>query len=251
MYIKRLNTNLEEDALLTMIDRVDTIRKNNEINSALNEMKEKYSLKNAAYIGYNMGTLTQAEPYASVTYSEEWINQYREKSYLEIDPVLQAVQKSILPIDWQSFDISNQKVRRFFNEAKDAGVGRNGISIPVRGRTGDSAIFSITANAKDNDWFQFKRQFMRDFQVLAVHFHQSVLISNNVIQPKFKLSHRENEVLYWTACGKTGEESALILGISKRGVRFHIYNIMHKLNCTNVTHAVAKAIYYNLIKPPR
>ncbi len=52
MYIKRLNTNLEEDALLTMIDRVDTIRKNNEINSALNEMKEKYSLKNAAYIGY-------------------------------------------------------------------------------------------------------------------------------------------------------------------------------------------------------
>ena len=93
MYIKRLNTNLEEDALLTMIDRVDTIRKNNEINSALNEMKEKYSLKNAAYIGYNMGTLTQAEPYASVTYSEEWINQYREKSYLEIDPVLQAVQK--------------------------------------------------------------------------------------------------------------------------------------------------------------
>ncbi len=251
MYIKRLNTNLEEDALLTMIDRVDTIRKNNEINSALNEMKEKYSLKNAAYIGYNMGTLTQAEPYASVTYSEGWINQYREKSYLEIDPVLQAVQKSILPIDWQSFDISNQKVRRFFNEAKDAGVGRNGISIPVRGRTGDSAIFSITANAKDNDWFQFKRQFMRDFQVLAVHFHQSVLISNNVIQPKFKLSHRENEVLYWTACGKTGEESALILGISKRGVRFHIYNIMHKLNCTNVTHAVAKAIYYNLIKPPR
>ena len=251
MYIKRLNTNLEEDALLTMIDRVDTIRKNNEINSALNEMKEKYSLKNAAYIGYNMGTLTQAEPYASVTYSKEWINQYREKSYLEIDPVLQAVQKSILPIDWQSFDISNQKVRRFFNEAKDAGVGRNGISIPVRGRTGDSAIFSITANAKDNDWFQFKRQFMRDFQVLAVHFHQSVLISNNVIQPKFKLSHRENEVLYWTACGKTGEESALILGISKRGVRFHIYNIMHKLNCTNVTHAVAKAIYYNLIKPPR
>ena len=251
MYIKRLNTNLEEDALLTMIDRVDTIRKNNEINSALNEMKEKYSLKNAAYIGYNMGTLTQAEPYASVTYSEEWINQYREKSYLEIDPVLQAVQKSILPIDWQSFDISNQKVRRFFNEAKDAGVGRNGISIPVRGRTGDSAIFSITANAKDNDWFQFKRQFMRDFQVLAVHFHQSVLISNNVIQPKFKLSHRENEVLYWTACGKTGEESALILGISKRGVRFHIYNIMHKLNCTNVTHAVAKAIYYNMIKPPR
>jgi len=39
MYIKRLNTDLEEDALLTMIDRVDTIKKNNEINKALIEMK--------------------------------------------------------------------------------------------------------------------------------------------------------------------------------------------------------------------
>ena len=28
MYIKILNTNLEEDSLLTMIDRVDTIKKN-------------------------------------------------------------------------------------------------------------------------------------------------------------------------------------------------------------------------------
>jgi DNA-binding CsgD family transcriptional regulator len=251
MYIKRLNTDLEEDALLTMIDRVDTIKKNNEIHKALIEMKDRYSLRNAAYMGYNMGSLTQAEPYASVTYSEEWVNQYREKSYLDIDPVLRAVQKSILPIDWQSFDISNPKVRRFFNEAKDAGVGRNGISIPVRGRNGDSGIFSITTNAKDADWVQFKRQYMRDFQVLAVHFHQSVLIANNVIQPVFKLSTREVEVLYWTACGKTGEEAALILGISKRGVRFHVCNIMHKLNCTNVTHAVAKALYFNLIKPPK
>ncbi len=50
MYIKRLNTDLEEDALLTMIDRVDTIKKNNEINKALIEMKEKYSLRNAAYM---------------------------------------------------------------------------------------------------------------------------------------------------------------------------------------------------------
>ncbi len=251
MYIKRLNTNLEEDALLTMIDRVDTIKKNKEINTALHEMIDRYSLKNAAYMGYNMGTLTQAEPYASVTYSDDWVKQYREKSYLDVDPVLQAVNKSILPIDWQSFDISNQKVRRFFNEAKDAGVGRNGISIPVRGRNGDAAIFSITTNAKENDWVQFKRQFMRDFQVLAVHFHQSVLVANDIIQPKYKLSQREVEVLYWTACGKTGEEAALILGISKRGVRFHIYNIMHKLNCTNVTHAVAKAMYFNLIKPPK
>jgi len=251
MYIKRLNTNLEEDALLTMIDRVDTIKKNNEINHALKEIKEKYSLRNVAYMGHNMSTLTQSNPYISVTYDDEWVKHYHEKSYFDVDPVLKAAQKSILPIDWQSFDISNQKVRRFFNEAKDAGVGKNGISIPVRGRNGDWSIFSITANLKEMDWVQLKRQFMRDFQVLGVHIHQSVLDTNDVSQPSFKLSPRELEVLFWTACGKTGEEAAVILGISKRGVRFHIYNVMKKLNCTNSTHAVAKAMYFNLIKPPK
>ena len=251
MYIKRLNTNLEEDALLTMIDRVDTIKKNNEIDQAINEIKEKYSLRNVAYMGHNMSTLTQNAPYVSVTYDEEWVKHYYEKSYFDVDPVLPAAKKSILPVDWQSFDISNQKVRRFFNEARDAGVGRNGISIPVRGRNGDFGVFSLASNFKEADWLQLKRQFMRDFQVLAVHIHQSVLDANDITPPSFKLSPRELEVLFWTACGKTGEEAALILGISKRSIRFHICNAMKKLNCTNSTHAVAKAMYFNLIKPPK
>ena len=92
---------------------------------------------------------------------------------------------------------------------------------------------------------------MRDFQVLAVHFHESVLNTNKVDIPEFNLTARELEVLYWASCGKTADEIATILTITERCVRFHIGNILQKMNSSNVSHAVAKGIYYKLINHPR
>jgi DNA-binding CsgD family transcriptional regulator len=251
MYINKINSNREENSFLSLIDRIDSIKQKCGLGEALHDLRNKYSVKNASYVGNNMGSLTQNAPFFSVTYSDDWVKHYLANSYFDVDPVPKSLNKSILPLDWQSFDLRNLKVRKFFMEAREAGVGQNGISVPVRGRNQDFGILSITTDLEEADWIEFKRQYMRDIQVLAVHFHQSVLISNGVTEPNFKLSDREIEVLYWAACGKTGEEAGLILGISKRGVRFHVCNIMHKLNCTNITHAVAKAVYFNLINSPK
>lgn len=92
---------------------------------------------------------------------------------------------------------------------------------------------------------------MRDFQILAVHFHNSVLEINGIRPPVFDLTQREREVVYWTACGKTAEETAIILGITERGIRFHVANILPKLNAVNMSQAVAKAVVYKLINIPR
>ena len=125
------------------------------------------------------------------------------------------------------------------------------MSIPVRGLNGDFSVFSLTFDESEKDWNEFKRQFIRDFQVLAVYFHKAVLEANDIKPPEFRLSDRELEVLYWAACGKTSDETATILGITKRGVRFHCANIMTKLNTVNIAHTVAKGINYNLINPPK
>jgi len=251
MYIKKLNSSLEEDNLHSLIERIDRVSKNNELNSILKEAKETYWLKNLSYAGFNMGELTIKKPFVAVTYNKEWINHYTDNHYFELDPVLKIINKSILPIDWQSFDISNRKIRKFFAESQDAGVGENGISIPVRGRYGDLSVFSLTSNGSEREWIDFKRQYMRDFQVLAVHFHESVLNTNKVDIPEFNLTARELEVLYWASCGKTADEIATILTITERCVRFHIGNILQKMNSSNVSHAVAKGIYYKLINHPR
>lgn len=61
------------------------------------------------------------------------------------------------------------------------------------------------------------------------------------------LTAREIEVLNWLKEGKTSWEISMILKRSERVIRFHIDNILKKLNATNRTHAVAIAMGNNII----
>ena len=62
-----------------------------------------------------------------------------------------------------------------------------------------------------------------------------------------KISPREYDVLQWLKEGKSTWEIGKILSISERTVKFHIKNLCHKLNASNRTHALAKAIQFRLI----
>lgn len=55
------------------------------------------------------------------------------------------------------------------------------------------------------------------------------------------LSKREQDVLYWLAQGKSGQETSIILGISLCTVRVHIRNMLKKLDASNIPHAVTRA----------
>ena len=61
------------------------------------------------------------------------------------------------------------------------------------------------------------------------------------------LSRREQEVLDWTACGKTSEEISCILGLSVSAVNFHVKSLLFKLQCCNRTAAVARAALLGLL----
>jgi LuxR family transcriptional regulator, quorum-sensing system regulator BjaR1 len=65
--------------------------------------------------------------------------------------------------------------------------------------------------------------------------------------PSVTLTDRERDMLAWAARGKTVADTADILKISDETVETHIRNAMRKLDATNKTHAVAKAIYLSLI----
>jgi DNA-binding response OmpR family regulator len=64
-----------------------------------------------------------------------------------------------------------------------------------------------------------------------------------------KLTEREIETLTWSARGKTSEEIALILGLAKRTVDFHIDNARAKLGVSTRIQAVVKAVTGKLIAP--
>lgn len=55
------------------------------------------------------------------------------------------------------------------------------------------------------------------------------------------LSSREIECLHWLAAGKTISESAIILGISERTLRFHVNNARERLGVATTTQAIVAA----------
>jgi DNA-binding NarL/FixJ family response regulator len=64
-----------------------------------------------------------------------------------------------------------------------------------------------------------------------------------------ELSEREIETLTWAARGKTSAEIALILGLSKRTVDFHIDSARAKLGVATRIEAAIKAASCRLIAP--
>ena len=65
--------------------------------------------------------------------------------------------------------------------------------------------------------------------------------------PATLVSHREKEVLHCLKNGCASQEIADRLGISPRTVKFHIGNILRKLNASNRTQAVALAMQQGLL----
>lgn len=90
-------------------------------------------------------------------------------------------------------------------------------------------------------------------ELLIPHLHQALVRTlrknGNPFHKNsgFPLTKRELEILQWIKEGKTGWEISVITKISENTVRFHIKNILKKLDAVNKTHAVAKAIEYRLI----
>lgn len=61
------------------------------------------------------------------------------------------------------------------------------------------------------------------------------------------LSERERECLLWVSVGKTAWETAVILGLSRRTIEFHLKNAVRKLGASNKVHATTTAIRNGLL----
>ena len=78
-------------------------------------------------------------------------------------------------------------------------------------------------------------------------------VGTQAIRPdatKAILTQREHEVLYWASMGKTYPEIAAILVISVSTVKFHMGNIVNKLQVANARQAIRRCAAMNLISSP-
>jgi DNA-binding response OmpR family regulator len=90
-----------------------------------------------------------------------------------------------------------------------------------------------------------------DFEMLAaiIEARLSRVARNAAWSRVVALNEREADCLTWSARGKTSAEIAMILGLSKRTVDFHVENARRKLNAATRIEAVVKATSGGLIDP--
>jgi DNA-binding CsgD family transcriptional regulator len=240
---------LHADDLFGLIDRLGKSDRIEFATHVVGDFLREWGLHNLAYAGLNMPCRAGGAPLLAVTYSNEWQKHYAQKGYVDIDPIVRSGLGGILPIDWTLINRDDPTLRRFFGEAQELDVGAQGMSIPIRGRHGEFAIFTVTASVTPREWEAMRRELTRELMVLAWNFHATALqicgADNNGASVRLPL--REASCLRWKALGKKDDEIAEILEISPHTVRFHLESARARLSTANTTHTVAKALSLGLI----
>src|SRR6476646_11843492 len=84
---------------------------------------------------------------------------------------------------------------------------------------------------------------------LTYHAHVSAMIGRTPPngQKGSPLTQRERQCLAWTSDGKTMQDIAELLGVTPRGVKFHLDNARRNLAALTLPHAVALALRQGLL----
>jgi LuxR family quorum-sensing system transcriptional regulator SolR len=185
------------------------------------------------------------------TNPEDWVQYYSDEGYAGDDPILAHLIDRDQPIKWAQASLSNdltERQRNFFEEARRCGLGEC-LTMPIRVRHGVGAL-GITPHSGSVAAVQQASDIL---YLMAHYFHQKIyrpLVETATVTSARRaslLTARETQVLETVAQGKSTKEASSELGLSVKGVDFHVESVKRKLQVANRTHAVAKAIMLGLI----
>ncbi len=232
---------------MELIDLGATVHSEGVFEDFLHQICERFELEHAAYAGVNPVSQTI---HGFVTYPDAWKRHYTEQGLDRLDPTLHCAARSIAPVDWSRL-AGQPNFDRVFRDAGDFGIGRLGLTIPVRGPFGDIGMLSVSGNGRPEQWHKRVAEVISDLQSVAVHIHDTVMRSEDLsrLLRHPQLSKRELEILQWTAAGKTQHDIGEILSISHRTVEVHLKSSRDKLYALTTSQAVARAIALRLIYP--
>lgn len=179
-------------------------------------------------------------------YANAWQQQYANAGYLAIDPTVRHGCTSISPISWSSRD---QKGNRDFWDDAVAHDISHGWCQSSFTRTGIGGLLTLSRSSEPITVDELTHKETQLRWLVSVT-HESMALRQvgrlNDLNP-VQLSPREAEILRWTADGKSAQEIADILHVTKHTIEFHIKNATYKLQAVNKTSAVVKALVLGLL----
>ena len=231
--------------LESFIDRLQGVETLEELNDVVVSLRDPLNVEHVVYHSVN----STGEQYAALTYSQEWVARYLEQDYARIDPVVQACLRRFHPIDWKRLDWSGKAVKGFLHEAIDSGVGNQGFSVPIRGPSGQFALFTVSSSDRDDPWATYTAERSRELILASHYINQKALELERGSDHLdiVNLSPRETDALTMLALGYSRAQAADSLSISEHTLRVYIESARFKLAAANTTHAVARAMNQGLL----
>ncbi|SIN78930.1 helix-turn-helix transcriptional regulator [Vannielia litorea] len=212
-----------------------------DLQTCIFDFRDLYEVEHVVYHSVN----ASGGQYAALTYDNKWVDRYVSEEYERIDPVVMGCYQRFHPVDWRRLDWSGKVSRDFMDEAQQAGVGNQGYTVPIRGPSGQFALFTVSHNASDAKWTRFTEACTRDLILAAHYLNQKALEierGGTARAASRALSPRERDALTLLALGYSRAQAAESLEISEHTLRVYIEGARYKLGAMNTTHAVALAL---------
>ena len=183
------------------------------------------------------------------TYNEDYMAIYMRDYTPMKDRAFNVCFRRLLPLDWDEVRNTDTSVQHIHEVAEQYGIGRHGISFPIRDPEAGDAMFSVNFECEDRHWAEVRTELVNGLHLFAHYFHLRMrdVVAAQPVTSEFDLSPRERQVLQWAADGKTAWETAQLLGVSERAIRLYTENAMSKLRAKTKTQAVAIAYKNDMI----
>jgi DNA-binding CsgD family transcriptional regulator len=241
--------------------------------ATIEELRDKLQkvIENYGFAAFNF--LDTGQPHLDVPYylgtsGKAWEQEYLDNKFVHVDACVARARVTNVPFNWGSVSLPSYKGRRkpgalkTMEAARDHGF-QEGLVVPYHfadrlGRTHSSLIVFFWKDPASKFAF-LMRESRHDLHLLMIYWAQRAVdiiatqhrsraaVIRDEEAEEVTLTDRERDVVVWAARGKTGVDTADILRISEDTVDTHMRSVMRKLNASNKTHAVAKAIYLGLI----
>jgi LuxR family quorum-sensing system transcriptional regulator CciR len=206
-----------------------------------------------------------SSPIVISNYPEEFVQGYLRLGRHAIDPVLALAADTITALAWDDVvtgrNLSPDQ-QDLAAERREAGLGDE-VTCPIHGAHGQRFALRFARGEPG----ACERSHTATLQILAIHAYYALArIWAEAAKPApapesladhgqasiaglCALSQREQEVMLWTARGKSASSISVILDLSENTVNFYVKNAMRKLGTTNRVVAVVLAVRSGLITP--
>ena len=184
------------------------------------------------------------DPFAFVNADQPFVAGYLREGYFSDDPIMARARETNRPFRWreatEDLTPEQQRVVDAFHAAKM----RYGLCVPIDRVRGVNGI--VTLGRSSN--FTLEPAALIEIEMLArILFETCDALFDTEGQRPVHLTQRERDVLTLVAQGKTNWEVGQILGVSEYSIRDYLRTLATKMQTTNRTHTVVRAMQLGLI----